>query len=261
MHMLKVDDLSITYKCSKMAVEHISLDMQKGDILAVVGESGSGKSTLLRAVGGMLAAEGQISEGQILFDNVDIQTFTKKKWQQVHGEEIAMIFQNAGMYLNPRRTIGSQYMEVLKYHQPLSKKERKMAAGEMLLTLHFEDPESVLKAYPFQLSGGMKQRVMIAMAMSLKPKLLLADEPTSALDTVSQAQVVREMMSMRDMFGTAIMIVTHNMGVAAHMADHIIVMKDGHIEECGTKKQIIEAPQKDYTRQLLSVVPKMEESI
>ena len=169
-----------------------------------------------------------------------------------------MIFQNAGDYLNPRRKVCDQYVETLRCHQSMTKKQGYEIAKKMLATLKLPDTKHVMNAYPFQLSGGMKQRVAIAMAMSMNPKLLLADEPTSALDVTVQAQVVKQMMDLRDKMGTAIVIVTHNMGVASKMADYIAVMQNGELKEFGTREQVIYHPENDYTKKLLTVVPKLQ---
>lgn len=258
MNVLELRDLSITYRCSKTAAKNISFTVQEGEVLAIVGESGSGKSTLIRSIIGLLSTEGHISSGEILFCGQNMQQMSKEQLRRIRGEEMAMIFQNAGEYMNPRRKIGSQYMEVLKYHRPASKEENRNKAIMMLSKLKLPDPVRIMNSYPFQLSGGMKQRVAIAMAMSMEPKLLLADEPTSALDVTVQAQVVNEMLNMRREIGTAIIMVTHNMGVASHMADYIMVMQNGELKEFGTKEQVIERPEDDYTKHLLSVVPELE---
>lgn len=259
MNVLELNDVSIIYQNIKEAVRHVSFAVPEGKIAAIVGESGSGKSTVIRAAIDLLPAGGEVSSGQILFQGEDISTFSKEQMRKIRGSEMVMIFQDAGSYLNPRRKIGTQYLETLDAHLSLPKAEAKKLAEEMLLRLKLPDPERVMKSYPFQLSGGMRQRVAIAMAMSMHPKLLLADEPTSALDVTVQAQVVQEMLNMRDELGTAIIIVTHNMGVASRMADYIAVMQHGKLMEFGTRDQVIETPQSEYTRKLLSVVPELED--
>ena len=244
MNVLELEDVSITYQNTKEAVKHVSFAVPEGRIVAIVGESGSGKSTLIRAAIGLLPAGGVISSGRILFGEKDLAAMTAEELRHVRGEGMAMIFQSAGDYLNPRRKVCDQYVETLRCHQKISKKEGYEAAKKMLAT--------------FQLSGGMKQRVAIAMAMSMQPKLLLADEPTSALDVTVQAQVVKQMMDLREKTGTAIVIVTHNMGVASRMADDIAVMKDGELKEFGTREQVIYHPVDDYTKKLLRVVPRLQ---
>jgi ABC-type dipeptide/oligopeptide/nickel transport system ATPase component len=259
MNVLELQDLSITYQGTKEAAKHISFAVPEKSIVAIVGESGSGKSTIIRATIGLLTAGGEISGGKILFCGEDLQTFSKEQMRKARGEEMAMIFQDAGSYLNPRRKIGSQFVETLRVHQDISKEEARAQAKAMLSRLKLADPERIMKSYAFQLSGGMRQRVAIAMAMAMHPKLLLADEPTSALDVTIQAQVVQEMLDMRESLGTAIVIVTHNMGVASRMADYIAVMQNGNLMEFGTRDQVIDHPQSSYTKKLLSVVPELEE--
>lgn len=258
MNVLELKDVSITYQNTKEAVRHVSFAVPEGKIVAIVGESGSGKSTLIRAAIGLLPAGGEVTSGQILFDAKDLMTMNAEELRHVRGEGIAMIFQNAGDYLNPRRKVCDQYVETLRCHQRMTKKQGYEIAKKMLATLKLPDTKHVMNAYPFQLSGGMKQRVAIAMAMSMQPKLLLADEPTSALDVTVQAQVVKQMMDLRDAMGTAIVIVTHNMGVASKMADYIAVMQHGELKEYGTREQVIYHPENDYTKKLLTVVPKLQ---
>ena len=211
-----------------------------------------------RAAIGLLPVGGEVTSGQIMFDGKDLATMNAEALRHVRGEGMAMIFQNAGDYLNPRRKVCDQYVETLRCHQKMTKKQGYEIAKKMLATLKLPDTKHVMNAYPFQLSGGMKQRVAIAMAMSMQPKLLLADEPTSALDVTVQAQVVKQMMDLRDAMGTAIVIVTHNMGVASKMADYIVVMQHGELKEYGTREQVIHHPENDYTKKLLTVVPKLQ---
>lgn len=256
--ILEIQNLSIDYPGRPGVVRNADFAVERGEITAVVGESGSGKSTLLAAILGLIPAGGRISGGKILYGGTDLATQSREEMRLIRGRKIAMVFQNAGEYLNPRRKIESQYLEMMRYHLPGSRKEHAARAAEMLERLHLSDPERVLKSYPFELSGGMKQRVALAMAMSLEPELLLADEPTSALDVTVQAQVVREMLEMRRQFKTTILIVTHNIGVASRMADHIVVMKDGEQREYGMRQQVICNPQDEYTRYLLSAVPELE---
>lgn len=256
--LLEVDQLSVGYGNGEMAVCEVSFSVPKGGIMAIVGESGSGKSTLIRAVMGLLPAGGRIESGRIRFDGRDLAGLSREETRRIRGEEIGMIFQNAGEYLNPRRKIGSQYLEAMKYHLPLSKEERREEALRMLSSMKLPDPERIMRSYPFQLSGGMRQRAAIAMAMSLSPRLLMADEPTSALDVTVQAQVVQEMVSMREKFGTAIVLVTHNLGVAARIADQIMVLRRGKVMELGSRDQVIKSPKSDYTRELLAAVPELE---
>ncbi len=171
---------------------------------------------------------------------------------------MSMIFQDCGGTLNPIRKIGSQYVEYIRTHQSMTKKEAWDKAVSMLTKMRLPDAENIMNSYPYQLSGGMRQRVGIAMAMTFNPELLLADEPTSALDVTTQAQIVRQMMELRDDFGTGIIIVTHNIGVAAYMADQLIVMHHGKVVDHGTREEVLNNPTSDYTRKLLEAVPEME---
>ncbi len=258
MNVLEINDLSITYR-DKLAVNQVSFAVPEKSIVSIVGESGSGKSTIIKAVIDLLSSDGCIIGGEILFCEKNIRSYSKEEMRKLRGKDIAMIFQDAGAFLNPRMKIGSQYVETIRYHQSVSKKEANELAEKMLRKMKLADPKRIMNAYPFQLSGGMKQRVAIAMAISMNPKILLADEPTSALDVTVQAQVVQELLHLRDELGTSIVMVTHNMGVASRISDYIAVMYKGELVEFGTRDQVIEDPQSDYTRMLLSVVPELKE--
>ena len=258
MNIVELENLCITYQNSKQAVKNVSFTVPEKNITAIVGESGSGKSTIIRAIIGLLSGDGFISEGSLKFCGKDIREFSKEEMRKMRGEEMAMIFQDAGSYLNPKKRIGPQYIETMQAHMDISKEEAEEIAKKELLKLKLPDPDRIMKSYGFQLSGGMRQRVAIAMAMTMKPKLLLADEPTSALDVTIQAQVVQEMIDLRDELGTSIIIVTHNIGVASRMSDQIAVMRKGELMEFGPRDKVIDAPSDDYTRNLLSVVPELE---
>lgn len=256
-NILEVQQVTITYK-DNIAVENVSFQVAENQILAIVGESGSGKSTLIRAIDGLLPESGKVTEGKILYLGNLLNDPGQKNLQKLRGKEIAMIFQNPGEYLNPRRKIESQFMEILDIHGTGTRQEKRSLVLQMLNRLNLPDAERILKSYPFQLSGGMNQRVAIAMAVSTRPKLLLADEPTSALDVTVQAQVVKELLELRQTFGTAMILVTHNIAVASKMADQIVVMKSGKIQEYGTRDQVILNPKSSYTRELLNAVPGLE---
>lgn len=258
MNIVELKNLSITYQGSKVAVNNVSFDVPEGSIVSIVGESGSGKSTIIRAIIGLLSGDGCISDGSLIFNGRDIREYSKEEMRKMRGEEMAMIFQDAGSYLNPKKKIGPQYIETMQAHMDISNEEAFETAKKELLKLKLPDPDRIMRSYGFQLSGGMRQRVAIAMAMTMNPKLLLADEPTSALDVTIQAQVVQEMLDLRDARGTAIIIVTHNMGVASRMSDYIAVMKNGELMEFGKRDEVIDRPKNDYTKKLLSVVPELE---
>ena len=195
--------------------------------------------------------------GDILFEGRSLLSNTKEEWRKLRGTDISMIFQDSGAMTNQTRVIGKQFVEYICTHEKMSKKEAWERGIEMLERMRLPSGDNIMKSYPFQLSGGMRQRVGIAMAMTFQPKLLLADEPTSALDVTTQAQIVRQMMELRDAYKTSIIMVTHNLGVAAYMADHIVVMKNGKIVDAGDREQILRHSQSEYTKNLLEAVPSL----
>jgi peptide/nickel transport system ATP-binding protein len=223
-----------------------------------VGESGSGKTTAIRAALGLLPAGGRIVRNDILFEGRSLRNLSPSHWRRLRGREMSMIFQDAGAMLNPVRTIGSQFVEYVRAHASLSRREAWAQGGDMLERLHLPQGRTVMNSYPFQLSGGMRQRVGIAMAMFFRPKILLADEPTSALDVTIQAQIVREMKALRDDFGASILLVTHNLPLAAYLSDRLLVMRRGRVVDSGDRRKILEQPGSDYTRALLDSVPVMK---
>ena len=243
--MLKIDNITIAYKDVPTVVD-FSLDMAGGQIVSLVGESGSGKTTVIRAVLVLLAGGGKVTRGDILFNEKSLLKNTQEQWRNLRGSEISMIFQDSGAMMNPTRKIGAVFTEYLQTHEKISKKDAWAKGEEMLEKMRLPSPDNI-----------MSQRVGIAMGMTYQPKLLLADEPTSALDVTTQAQIVRQMMELRDDYGTGIIVVTHNLGVAAYMSDYIVVMKDGHIEDQGDRDHILHHSENDYTRRLLSAVPSM----
>lgn len=256
--MLEIKDLAIQYGEQLPTVEGFNLSMKKGEIISIVGESGSGKTTVIRAVLGALAGGGSVTAGDILYHGESLLNKSKDEWRRIRGTKMSMIFQDCGGTLNPLRRIGSQYVEYICIHSDKSKEEAKKLALSMLEKMRLPDSDNIMKSYPHQLSGGMRQRVGIAMAMTFNPELLLADEPTSALDVTTQAQIVRQMMELRDSFGTGIIIVTHNLGVAAYMADQLIVMQHGKVVDVGSRDDVINHPTSEYTNKLLAAVPEME---
>lgn len=257
--MLKIENLSINYDNNKkVAVDKFNLSMEKGEIISIVGESGSGKSTVIKSILGVLSASGEISGGKIIFEGESLIGKAKEDLRKLRGTKISMIFQECAGTLNPIRKIGKQYVEYIRNHSQMNKKEAWNLAVNMLEKMRLPDGENIMNSYPYQLSGGMCQRVGIAIAMTFKPGLLLADEPTSALDVTNQAQIVRQMMELRREYNTSIILVTHNIGVAAYMADKIIVMKDGKIMDYGTKEELLYNSKSDYTKELLNSIPEME---
>ncbi len=254
--MLELKDVTVSYK-NRPTVRGFSLNMEQGKICSIVGESGSGKTTVIRAILGLLGGGGKVTEGDILFEGESLLARNKEQWRDLRGTDISMIFQDSGAMLNPTRKIGAMFVEYIRTHEKVSKADAWKKGVEMLERMRLPDGNHIMKSYPFQLSGGMRQRVGIAMAMTFRPKLLLADEPTSALDVTTQAQIVRQMMELRDEYKTSIIIVTHNLGVAAYMADYIVVMKDGLIVDQGDRDHILHHTDNEYTNILLEAVPSL----
>ena len=256
--LLSIKNLAVTYGNNpNPTIAGVNLDLAEGEIVSIVGESGSGKTTVIRALLGVLPNTGRVSEGSITFDGQDLLGFSTKDWLDLRGNHIAMIFQDSGNMMNPIQTIGKQFVEFIQLHSTMSKQEAETKAIEMLALTNLPHPEAIMKSYPFELSGGMRQRVGIAMAITFSPKLLLGDEPTSALDVTTQAQIVEELLRINRENKTSMIIVTHNIGVAAHMSDKIMVMKQGAVVEYGPAEEIIRNPQAEYTKQLLNAVPEI----
>lgn len=249
---------SVEVSFNGRAVTHdVSFTLHAGEILGIVGESGSGKSTLLKAAMGLLGNDGLVTKGDIWFQGKDLPDLPEKELRKVCGPGIGMIFQDAGASLCPIRTIGEQIYESMSAHMKITRSQAKEKALLLFQRLQFKDGQQIWNSYPFELSGGMNQRVGIAIAMLMEPPVLLADEPTSALDVVVQKQVIEEMLHLREMFGTAMILVTHDIGVVSAMADTVLVLQDGRIMEFGTARQVLHEPQNAYTRTLLAAVPKL----
>ncbi|MBR0161219.1 MAG: ABC transporter ATP-binding protein [Oscillospiraceae bacterium] len=238
-------------------VRDVSFALHPGEILGLVGESGSGKSTLIRAAMGLLGSSGMVTRGDIWFEGKNLPDLSAKEMRRICGAKIGMIFQDCAASLSPIRTIGEQIVESLSAHRRTDVSAAKAAAMALFEKLHFRDGERVWNSYPFELSGGMNQRAGIAIAMLPGPAVLLADEPTSALDVAVQRQVVEEMLAVREAFGTAIIIVSHDIGVVSAMADSILVLRSGNVMEYGSAQDVLNKPQNDYTRELLSAVPRL----
>ena len=207
--LLEVNNLDISYG-DKLTVAGANLKLDRGEILSIVGESGSGKTTIIRAIMGCLPGAGHVSGGSIMFDGKDILENSREDWRQMYGKEMSMIFQDSGNMINPIRRIGEQFIDYIQTHAPEKSKAQayEMAIG-MLSNVHLPNPGNIMNSYPFELSGGMRQRVGIAMAMIFSPKLLLADEPTSALDVTTQAQIIRQIVDVRNEYNAAVIIVTY----------------------------------------------------
>lgn len=251
--LLDIQNLEVSYG-GKPVIQDISFQMQPGEILGIVGESGSGKSTILKAAMGLLGTGGTVTKGDIYYKGKNVTEAKPGELRDLRGPEMGMIFQNTGASLCPIRSIEDQLFEAVQQHENATRQEIRERALELFETLRLPHGERILKSYPFELSGGMNQRVGIVLAMVLKPALLLADEPTSALDVTVQAQVVKEMLKIRETYGTAIAIVTHNIGVVEHMADKVAVMYQGRLVEYGEAKEVLYSPREAYTRQLIGAV-------
>ena len=256
--LLKVSDLDISYgKNNSPVVQNVNFELDEGKILTIVGESGSGKTTVIRAILNVLPGGGRVSRGSIVFGGKNLSTLDSAGWRSLRGKDISMIFQDAGNMMNPVRTIGSQFVEYIQVHNDLDKKSAYDMAIEKLTLMNLPNPENILNSYTFELSGGMRQRVGIAMAITFQPKLLLADEPTSALDVTTQAQIVGELMFITRGTGAAMIMVTHNLGVASYLSDELMVMSQGKVVEYGKTRDVIENPKADYTKSLLASVPEI----
>ena len=259
--MLEIKDLSVRYGKQAPTIEHFNLNMKKGEIISVVGESGSGKTTVIRAVLGALAGGGKVTQGDILFNGKSLLTNTKDEWRQLRGTRISMIFQDCGGTLNPIRKIGSQFVEYICTHSKVSKADAWKKGVSMLEKMRLPEAENIMNSYPHQLSGGMRQRVMIAMALAQNPSLIIADEPTTALDVTIQAQIMELMKEMKEKTGVSIMLITHDMGVVAEMADKIMVMYAGMVIEYATAREIFKDPKHPYTKGLLASIPRKDKDI
>ena len=261
--LLSVRNLTVTFG-SFTAVEDLSFDIHEGQTLAVVGESGSGKSvtalSIMRLV--ELGTRGEIKGGEVLFripsgEVIDLVQQSESTMRGIRGNQISMIFQEPLTSLNPVFTVGNQVAEAVILHQGLSKAEARERVLETFRLVRIPDPEQRLDQYPHELSGGMRQRVMIAMALSCDPKILIADEPTTALDVTIQAQILGLMRDLREQTGAAVLIITHDMGVVAEVADEVVVMNQSRLVERGSVYDVFENPDEDYTRALLASVPRL----
>lgn len=257
-NLLEVKDLK-TYFYSKSgtvkAVDGISYNLKKGETLAIVGESGSGKSVGVSSVMKLIQPPGKIINGSILFEGKDILKMSEKEMRSIRGEKISMVFQDPMSSLNPTLKIGEQIMEPLLWHKKCSKDEAKQRVIRLLGEVGIPSPKERFNQYPFEFSGGMRQRVMIAMAMICQPELLIADEPTTALDVTVQAQILKVLKDMQKKFNTSIIIITHDLAVASMFSDNVIVMYAGHIVEKGSMKEFMNNTSHPYSRGLLNSTP------
>ena len=262
MALLDVKELSVHFGDKNTpfkAVDRISYQVAQGEVLGIVGESGSGKSVSSLAIMGLIDHPGRVSAESLQFENTNLLTLESKAKRQLIGDDVAMIFQDPMTSLNPAYTVGFQIMEALKTHEGGTKKARKDRTLELLRLVGIPDPESRIDIYPHQLSGGMSQRVMIAMAIACRPKLLIADEPTTALDVTIQAQIMELLLELQKKECMSLILITHDLALVAEAADRIIVMYAGQIVEEGTAKDIFREPKHPYTQALLRSLPEFAE--
>lgn len=261
--IIEIKDLKVsyhTYAGEVQSVRGVSFDINEGETIAIVGESGCGKSVTAKTIMGLISTPpGEIKEGSaILLDGKNILEQTEKDWEKYRGATCSMIFQDALSSLNPTMNIGNQIMENITNHYKVSKEEAKKEAIEMLELVGIPDAAACMKKYPHELSGGMRQRVMIAIALAGKPQILIADEPTTALDVTIQAQIIDLMKDIQKKLGTTIILITHDLGVVANIADHIVVMYSGKVMEQGTADEIFYGHKHPYTWSLLKAAPNLE---
>ena len=240
------------------ALNDVSIHLNDGEVLGIVGESGSGKSVTAYSLMGLTAFPGKLVGGTIDFNGHRINDLSEKEFRKIRGNEVSIIFQDPMTSLNPVYTIGNQIMEVILLHTDKNKEQARARAKEVLELVGINEPEKRLKQYPHELSGGMRQRVMIAIALACEPKLLIADEPTTALDVTIQAQILELMMELKEKLGMAIIMITHDLGVVASMCDKIAVMYAGRIVEYGTTDDIFYNPKHEYTKGLLKSIPRLD---
>lgn len=259
--ILELKNLSTHFTTKKEkvpAVDRVSLQIKKGEVVGIVGESGSGKSVTSLSIMKLVPnPPGEIVEGEIMFKGIDLTKTTEKKMKKIRGNEISMIFQEPMTSLNPLFTIGNQMCEAIRLHHKMKKKKVIEKSVEMLKLVGIARAESIVNEYPHQLSGGMRQRVMIAMSMACNPDLLIADEPTTALDVTIQAQILDLMKSLNDEQGTAILLITHDLGVVADICDRVVVMYSGQVVEQGTKREVLKDPKHPYTKGLIRSLPNL----
>jgi peptide/nickel transport system ATP-binding protein len=256
--LLAIDDLHVEFQTSRgrlRALNGVSLNVEPGEIFGVVGETGCGKTITGLSVLRLLPKSAHISAGRIRFDGLDLLALRERDMRDVRGRHIAMIFQDPSTALNPVFTIGSQIERVVRQHLRLTRAQARRQAADMLAAVGLPDGDRIGRAYPHQMSGGMKQRAMIALALSCRPSLLIADEPTTALDVTIQAQILSLLHSLRKEFGIAVILITHNLGVVAETCDRLAVLYAGRVIETGPTAEVFQAPQHPYTQGLLQAIP------
>ncbi|MBR3225345.1 MAG: ABC transporter ATP-binding protein [Atopobiaceae bacterium] len=254
--LLDFDHVEVSFDGTSV-VHDVSFPVLEGEVVCIVGESGSGKSTLVRAAMGQLGKRGCVTRGDIWYEGESLPDLPARRMRQLCGSDFALVFQDCLASLTPIRRVADQIFEGMSAHRKVSREECDRLASEMFERLGLDDSKRVLASYPFELSGGMGQRVGIAIALLGEPRVLFADEPTSALDVIAQAQVVELLARVNREWGTTIVLVTHNMAVVEAVADHVLVLRDGIVEEFGTVQQVLQAPAAAYTRELISATPRL----
>lgn len=259
--LLEIKDLTIEFhdhSLPETVVKEVDICLEEGEILGIVGESGSGKSMTALAVAGLLNRKDMEKRGEIYFEGKELLSMNRKELRSLQGDDISVIFQEPMTALNPTMKIGKQVEESLRIHFDMTKEERKKLAISWLDKVELPDPERVYESYPHELSGGMRQRVMIAAAMVSEPKLLIADEPTTALDVTVQAQIIKLLKKLNEDKKVAIMFISHDLSLIRQICDRVVVMQDGEIVEQGDCRQIFEHPVEEYTKRLIEAIPKVE---
>lgn len=257
-HLLEVEGLTTVFDSDygrTVSVDHVNFHVDKGEVVCIVGESGCGKSVTSLSIMGLLGRGGTVTEGSVAFEDKNLLTMTEKELDKIRGDRLTMIFQDPLTSLDPVFTVGNQLMESIRKHMRLSKEEARKRAEQILGKVGMPDPHGVMKKYPHTLSGGMRQRVMIAMALCCNPGLLIADEPTTALDVTIQAQIMALLRNLQKESGMSMILITHDIGLVASMADRVIVMYAGQMIEEAPVKELFAAPAHPYTKALLQTVP------
>lgn len=259
--MLGVKNLSTNFYQENSvvkAVDKVSFAVGKGEILGILGESGSGKSTIAHSIMRLIYPPGKIVSGEVIFNGQDLLKLSEEQMIKIRGAKISMVFQDPFTSLNPVYTIGDQIAEAIRLHQGLNKKRALDKASEMLATVHIKDPKARIHDYPHQFSGGMRQRVMIAMALACKPELLIADEPTTALDVTIQAEILKLIKEIQQKFNLSVIYITHNFGIIKALCQKVIVVYKGKVVEEGGVEKVLSSPQNEYTKRLINCLEVLE---
>ncbi len=252
--LLDIQNLSIALPGGQKIVDQVGLQVEEASIVGLVGGSGSGKTTLGLAVMGLLAPALQVTSGKIFFSGQNLLSYVPEQMRSLRGSQVAMVFQEPLDAFNPVFTVGFQIDEVLRYHCDLTRAQRREKTKEVLAAVGIKDPDRVVRTYPHELSGGMRQRAMLAMAIAVKPRLIIADEPTSNLDVTLQARIIDLFVRLKEEQGLSILLITHDLGVVGHAADEVVVMSQARLVERGKTQNVLQSPRQEYTQQLLKAL-------